>query len=833
MASKAIYIVVAVVGIAAASGAAWWYQNKPAAGADGAGPGATSRRRRRGAGARRRRRPAARPWKWRGSRCSRLTDDAQAVGSLRSRQSVMLRPEVSGRVTQLNFRDGDRVRKGQLLVQLDDQLPLAQVQQAQAELSIAQANHKRNQELVAQNFISQRSVDESAANLQVAQAKLALARATAARLRIVAPFDGMAGIRSINVGDYLKDGADIVNIEDIEAMFVDFRLPERFQTKVRAARRRSGRPRRAARPQIQRAWCRRSTRWWTPTAARSACAAASTTGRCSCAPACSRASPRCSASATTRASIPEEAIVPQGGRQFVIRLVDGPDRRHARSPSASRSRSACAGRAASRSSRACRPATWWSRPASSGCRRTARRCAWSSSSARPAVRSRCAGGGGRPCRRARQPGRGGAGRAAAARQRRACAGRGSRRARRLRPPAPIRAMTATSAPAPAAGPAGARAVLTRRGAHPCNCAEISIRRPVFATVLSLLVLLVGAVSFNRLSVREYPEDRRAGGHGERALSRRLGRGHRERRSPSRWRTRIAGIEGVDVITSISRAEQSQITVRFRLEKTPTPPPPTCATASRVRNRLPQAIDEPVIAKVEADAFPVIWLAFSSDTLTPLEITDLRQPHRQAAPADPARRGRRAHLRRAQVRHARLARPGQAGRLPPDAAGRRGGAAPQNLEMPAGRIESAAARVQRHCRRPTCVRPAQFGEIVIKQRQRLSGAACATWRACEEAAGRRAQRRVRLNGRPAISVGVISQATANPLDAVAGRARDAARAASRTCRRTCSIDIANDNSVFIDRSIKNVYRTIVEAIVLVALVIFVFLRTVRATHDPAS
>ncbi|MEO8656515.1 MAG: efflux RND transporter periplasmic adaptor subunit, partial [Ramlibacter sp.] len=162
----------------------------------------------------------------------KLTDEAQAVGSLRSRQSVMLRPEVSGRVTQLNFRDGDRVRRGQLLVQLDDQLQLAQVQQSQAELSIAQANHKRNQDLVAQNFISQRSVDESAANLEVAQAKLSLARATAARLRILAPFDGIAGIRNISVGDYLKDGADIVNIEDIDAIYVDFRLPERLQTKL-------------------------------------------------------------------------------------------------------------------------------------------------------------------------------------------------------------------------------------------------------------------------------------------------------------------------------------------------------------------------------------------------------------------------------------------------------------------------------------------------------------------------------------------------------------------------------------------------------------------------
>jgi len=162
-----------------------------------------------------------------------LVDETQTVGSLRSRQGVVLRPEVSGRITQLNFRDGDRVKKGQLLVQFDDQLPAAQVQQAQAELNIAKANNTRNAELVAQNFISRRTLDESAAAQQVAEAKLALARATEARLKIIAPFDGLAGIRSVNVGDYLKDGADIVNLEDMDAIFVDYRLPERFQTKIR------------------------------------------------------------------------------------------------------------------------------------------------------------------------------------------------------------------------------------------------------------------------------------------------------------------------------------------------------------------------------------------------------------------------------------------------------------------------------------------------------------------------------------------------------------------------------------------------------------------------
>ncbi len=231
MASKNKYLVFAVIGIAAASGAAWWLQ-KPAqapqraeAGASGTGAPAGGSAA-AGAG-----RPVAVEAVT--VRKMALRDDAEAVGSLKSRQSVMLRPEVGGRITQLNFHDGQRVRRGQVLVQLDDQLPRAQIQQSQAELSIAQANHKRNQELVAQGFISQRSVDESAANLEVAQAKLALAQATAQRLKIVAPFDGIAGIRGVNVGDYLKDGADIVNIEDLDAVYVDFRLPERLQSKVR------------------------------------------------------------------------------------------------------------------------------------------------------------------------------------------------------------------------------------------------------------------------------------------------------------------------------------------------------------------------------------------------------------------------------------------------------------------------------------------------------------------------------------------------------------------------------------------------------------------------
>jgi multidrug efflux pump subunit AcrA (membrane-fusion protein) len=234
MASKTIYSAVAVVGIAAVAGAAYWYQSKPtgpkeitaagaasapAAGASAAGGAA------RGGGI-----SSVEVAK---VEASRIQDDAQAVGSLRSKQNVMLRPEVSGRVQMLGFTDGGRVRRGDVIMQLEDGLQRAEVRQAEAQLSIARANLKRNQELVAQNFVAQRVLDESAASLQVAEAQVSLACARWDRMRVIAPFDGTVGIRSVNLGDYVKDGADLVNLEDLSSMFVDFRMPERFIGKLR------------------------------------------------------------------------------------------------------------------------------------------------------------------------------------------------------------------------------------------------------------------------------------------------------------------------------------------------------------------------------------------------------------------------------------------------------------------------------------------------------------------------------------------------------------------------------------------------------------------------
>lgn len=227
---KILHTVVAVVGISVAGAAAWWYQHKgsgsggvmgAATSASGAAPAAAA-----GAGG---------PVAVEVGKVEALTidDDAQGVGSLRSHQGVVLRPEVSGRISRLGFNDGQRVKRGQLLVQLDNTLQLAQLQQAEAQASIARTNLQRNRELVAANFVSQSVVDQSAAALEVADAQVALARAQLARMRIEAPFDGVAGIRSVNVGDYVKDGADLVNVEDLSSVLLDFRLAERYVSRIK------------------------------------------------------------------------------------------------------------------------------------------------------------------------------------------------------------------------------------------------------------------------------------------------------------------------------------------------------------------------------------------------------------------------------------------------------------------------------------------------------------------------------------------------------------------------------------------------------------------------
>ncbi|MDT3669716.1 MAG: efflux RND transporter periplasmic adaptor subunit [Aromatoleum sp.] len=162
-----------------------------------------------------------------------VADDVTAVGTLRSNESVVLRPEVAGRIAAIRFREGAPVKRGEILVELDAAVQQAEVQQAKANLALAHANFGRTADLFNRKFLSQSARDEAASQLEVARANMALAEARFERTRLRAPFDAVVGIRNVSVGDYVKEGDDLVNLEDLATLKVDFRLPELYLAKVR------------------------------------------------------------------------------------------------------------------------------------------------------------------------------------------------------------------------------------------------------------------------------------------------------------------------------------------------------------------------------------------------------------------------------------------------------------------------------------------------------------------------------------------------------------------------------------------------------------------------
>jgi multidrug efflux pump len=357
--------------------------------------------------------------------------------------------------------------------------------------------------------------------------------------------------------------------------------------------------------------------------------------------------------------------------------------------------------------------------------------------------------------------------------------------------------------------------------------DISIRRPVLATVMSLVVVLVGIVCYQRLPVREYPKIDEPVVTVE-TTYRGASADVIESRVTKPLEDSLAGIEGVDVLTSISRSESSQITVKFRLERNPD------AAASDVRDRvartrgkLPVDIEEPVIAKVEADANPIIWLAFSSDRLPALEVSDIAsrlvKTRLQTLPgaADVRVFGERRYSMRIWLDRYKLA----AYRLTPqdveDALRR------QNVEVPAGRIESRAREFSVVAETDLAT-PAQFESVILRYASGYPVRLRDVGRV--EVAARDERSVVRFNGRPAVALGVIKQATANPLELSQAIRAELPRITA-DLPEGMAVNIAYDSSVFIDRSVKAVARTILEAIALVALVIFVFLRSVRATIVP--
>ncbi len=157
-----------------------------------------------------------------------LAEEVTAVGNMRANETVMIKPEIAGRIDKISFTDGARVTRGMVLVQLDSSVTSAEVEQARAELALSQSSYQRTVELAQKNFVSSSALDQASANLKIQQAKLKLGEARLSKSQIKAPFAGVLGLRNVSLGDFVKDGADLVLLEDVSTMKVDLRLPERF-----------------------------------------------------------------------------------------------------------------------------------------------------------------------------------------------------------------------------------------------------------------------------------------------------------------------------------------------------------------------------------------------------------------------------------------------------------------------------------------------------------------------------------------------------------------------------------------------------------------------------
>jgi membrane fusion protein (multidrug efflux system) len=149
-----------------------------------------------------------------------------AVGSLRSNESVILRPEVAGRIADIRFNEGEEVTEGQALVVLDNSIYRAELEEAQASLELSQANYDRAIDLLKRGAGTTKARDEAVAQLRQDEAALELAKARLDKTVIKAPFDAVAGLRKVSIGDFVDVGQDMVNLEQIDPLKVDFRVAE-------------------------------------------------------------------------------------------------------------------------------------------------------------------------------------------------------------------------------------------------------------------------------------------------------------------------------------------------------------------------------------------------------------------------------------------------------------------------------------------------------------------------------------------------------------------------------------------------------------------------------
>jgi len=357
--------------------------------------------------------------------------------------------------------------------------------------------------------------------------------------------------------------------------------------------------------------------------------------------------------------------------------------------------------------------------------------------------------------------------------------------------------------------------------------EIAIKRPVFATVMSLSILLLGYISFTRLPVREYPET-----DPPIVSVTTLYRGA----SPTVVETEITDIleeqfttiESVKTISSSSREQGSVITIEFDLDRDVDEAANDVRDrVSRVGGRLPREAEDPIVSKVDVNAQPIIWLAVSSANHTTLELSDFadrilkERLQRLAGVGNVFIGGERRYAMRVWLDPLKMAAYGLTVQDVENAV--RAG----NAEIPGGRVEGVdrefAVRTRGELNSPE-----GFGAIIVShhgdQIVRLDQIA-------EVEVGPEDERTVtRFNDDPAVGLGIVKQKQASTLD-VADVVRGAIPELQSLLPAGMRIDMAYDSSEFIQASVDEVQKTIIIALCLVVLVVFVFLKSLRATVIP--